>query len=446
VNFRDFVNESWKTYRLSNSPKVLLYDFYLLSYISSLILDPGVRKDIGIAGVGYSGKFFGREGKDLNEDIQHAQRTLLPFLGTKLCQALFMAICAELRHVLDQNQKWSRFKHTKNKTFRNYIRNYTMMTNEELKSFHSTRNLEKPDIQAREKGYVTSFKAAKKAIKETGSSTIDFAFMAADAFRDLKWEVSYGGPNWGEIAEGYIQLRRALDNYNSKALSPSPSSTENLINAIDHAFDLEHNNGTVLNKVNYFKDAEGRYDWISQALDLKRDASMYEIAKRASSDMRKLGLEILKIAGMQAYQVQKEPIEQNKNNTGNEMSNYVSMQKEPIDYVSKKSDDFDAWMQVFSPKKDKPVTSKKQAKGYDPHYYFIGGLYMVQNEHRIVKIIKITKNGGFIYETLAAVKSLRREVGVKNYTDNEDFQRAVNFSFPPEDLKIYVKQLEEKEG
>jgi len=307
VNFKEFITESWKTYKVSNSPKVLLYDFYLLSYISSLILDPGTRKDVGLTGVGYSGKFFGREGKDLDEDIQYAQRQLLPFLGTKLSQALFIAICAELRHVEDRHQDWKEFKHVKNKTFRNYIRNYTLLNNRELQPFHSRRNLEQPELKANQKGYITSYKAAKKAIKETGGNTIDFALMAADAFRDLTWTQAYGGPKWAEISEGYVQLRRALDNYNPEAPSPTSASAENLIAAIDHAFDLEHNTGSVLNKVAYFgvkeEGASDNYRWIKNALDLKKDASMYEIAKRASSDMRKLGLEVLKVAGLQEKQM-----------------------------------------------------------------------------------------------------------------------------------------------
>lgn len=307
MNFKEFITESWKTYKVSNSPKVLLYDFYLLSYISSLILDPGTRKDVGLTGVGYSGKFFGREGKELYEDIQYAQRQLLPFLGTKLSQALFIAICAELRHVEDRQQEWKNFKHVKNKTFRNYIRNYTLMSNKELKPFHSRRNLREPELKTNQKGYITSYKAAKKAIKETGGNVIDFALMAADAFRDLTWTQAYGGPKWAEIAEGYVQLRRALDNYNPEAPSPSSASAENLIAAIDHAFDLEHNTGSVLNKVAYFsvkeEGASDNYRWIKNALDLKKDASMYEIAKRASSDMRKLGLEVLKVAGLQEKQM-----------------------------------------------------------------------------------------------------------------------------------------------
>ncbi len=309
MKLQDFLVESWKTYKVSSSPKVLLYDFYLLSYISSLILDPGTRKDVGLTGVGYSGKFFGREGKELDEDIQYAQKQLLPHLGTKLAQALFIAVCAELRHVQDKNQQWSEFKHTKNKTFKNYIRNYNLMADKELKAFHPTRNLERPELLTNEKGYTTSFKAAKKAIKDTGGNVIDFANMAADAFTDLKWNQAYGGKKWAEIAHGYVQLRRALDNYNPQAPSPSSVSAENLIAAIDHAFDLEHNTGTVLNKVVYFDvDGEG-YGWIKKALDLKRDANMYDIAKKASSDMRKLGHEVLKVAGMQDKQLKQVPAE-----------------------------------------------------------------------------------------------------------------------------------------
>lgn len=305
--FQDYLIESWKDYKVSKSPKVLLYDFYLLSYISSLILDPGTRKDVGLTGVGYSGKFFGREGQELDEDIQNAQRKLLPFLGNKLSQALFIAICAELRHVLDRNQKWSEFKHTKNKTFRNYIRILDFMNNKELKDFQSKRNIEKPELQVQSQGYATSYQAAKKAIKETGGNVIDFSRIAADAFKDLSWSTSYGGKKWAEIAKGYIDLRQALNNYNPEAPSPSSESAEKLIAAIDHAFDLEHNTGTVLNKVKYFDDKG--YDWIKTALDYKRDNNMYDIASKASSDMRKLGLEVLKVAGMQEKQLKKVPAE-----------------------------------------------------------------------------------------------------------------------------------------
>lgn len=306
MKFQDYLIESWKDYKISKSPKVLLYDFYLLSYISSLILDPGTRKDVGLTGVGYSGKFFGREGKELDLDIQNAQRKLLPFLGTKLSQALFIAIISELRHVLDRNQKWSEFKHTKNKTFRNYIRNLELMSNKELQDFHSNRNIEQPELAVESPSRKISFQAAKKAIKETGGNVIDFARMAADAFKDLNWSQAYGGPAWAAIAQGYVDLRQALDNYNPEAPSPSSESAEKLIAAIDHAFDLEHNTGTVLNKVKYFA-VDGDYSWIKQALDDKRDSDMYVIASKASSDMRKLGHEVLKVAGMQDRQLKQVP-------------------------------------------------------------------------------------------------------------------------------------------
>jgi len=279
----------------------------LLSYLSSLILDPGTRKEVGLTGVGYSGKFFGREGKELDEDIQNAQRKLLPFLGTKLSQALFIAIASELRHVLDRNQQWSKFKHTDNKTFKKYIRTLRLMSDNELKDFHPTRNLERPELEVDSKGRKVAYQAAKKAIKETGGNVIDFARMSADAFKDLNWSPAYGGKAWADIAQGYIDLRQALNNYNPEAPSPSSESAEKLIAAIDHAFDLEHNTGTVLNKVNYFD--VGGYNWIKKALDDKRDADMYSIASKASSDMRKLGHEVLKVAGIQDKQLKKVPAE-----------------------------------------------------------------------------------------------------------------------------------------
>ena len=303
--FQDYLIESWKDYKLSTSPKVLLYDFYVLGYISSIILDPGIRKNIGLTGVGYSGVYFGREGKELDEDIQNAQRKLLPFLGNKLSQALFIGICAEMGNVLAEDQKWSKFKYTENRTFKKFIKNLKLMNSRELKDFQSKRNIENPELETNESDYKIAYQAVKKAIIESKGNVVDFARMAAEAFRVLRWRPAYGGKNWGLIAEGYIKLRLALDNYKPETPSPYAKSAAILTACIDHAFSLQHNTGTVLNKVKYF-DVNG-YSWIKKALDDKKQANMYIIASKASSDMRKLGLEVFKVEGIQNQQLKKTP-------------------------------------------------------------------------------------------------------------------------------------------
>lgn len=93
---RNFIlNESWKTYTPSKNPKILLYDFYVLSYLSTLPLDSSQK--------GFSGTFVGRNASEVKLDIEHAQSVLLPLMVKQIKNALFLAICAETRHVFDRN-------------------------------------------------------------------------------------------------------------------------------------------------------------------------------------------------------------------------------------------------------------------------------------------------------------------------------------------------------
>jgi hypothetical protein len=269
------LNESWKTYTPSKNPKILLYDFYVLSYLSTLPLDPTQK--------GFSGSLIGRNPNEIKLDIEHAQSVLLPVLVKKLKNALFLGICAELRHIFDKPQNYSLFKD--NKLFKYYTRYYSSLTGNVPDEFKLNRDVKNPRVTAKEKAYLISYKAAMMAIKKAGSSTIAFAELARDLFKEMNWASSYGGNKWAEIADGYLLLAKAHTN-NEKQI------------AIDHAYDLQHNTGTALNKVKDFA-INTNFAWIQVALDHKRDAkSMYELLPECSSDMKKLALEAFKIANV----------------------------------------------------------------------------------------------------------------------------------------------------
>ncbi len=278
MNYRDFfLIESWKNYTVSTNPEILLYDFYVVSYLTTLPLGPAQK--------GFSGTLIGREANEIKLDIKNAEDKLLPVLRDKLSEALFIAICAEIRHLTDKNQNYKDYEN--NQLLKKYLRNYGMFRDDSIPDeFKPKRNVDRPQQEPSNTGYLLSFKAATKAIRDTGNTRVQFATLCAELFRNMKWPPMYGGKKWAEIAEAYVLLNK------------SPQTNAQLQVAIDHAYDLQHNTGTVLNKVKTYYN-KGDISWLKKALDFKANLkNVYSLLPKCSSDMRKLALEAFKTAGI----------------------------------------------------------------------------------------------------------------------------------------------------
>ena len=294
MNYRDFfLIESWKNYTVSTNPEILLYDFYVASYLTTLPLDPDQK--------GFSGTLMGRESNEIKLDIKNAEDKLLPALRDKLSEALFIAICAEVQHIADEDMKKNRenfFEHYKeyknNQLLKKYLRNYTLFMGDSLPDeFKPTRNVDEPQQEPKQFDYLQSFKSATKAIRDTGSSREQFVRLSAELFRKMRWKALYGGKKWAEIAEAYVLLNK------------SPQTNAQLQVAIDHAYDLQHNTGTVLNKVKTYYN-KNDINWLKKALDFKANLkNVYELLPKCSSDMRKLALEAFKTAGIKKNTLEK---------------------------------------------------------------------------------------------------------------------------------------------
>ena len=294
MNYRDFfLIESWKNYTVSTNPEILLYDFYVASYLTTLPLDPDQK--------GFSGTLMGRESNEIKLDIKNAEDKLLPALRDKLSEALFIAICAEVQHIADEDMTKNRenfFEHYKeyknNQLLKKYLRNYTLFMGDSLPDeFKPTRNVDEPQQEPKQFDYLQSFKSATKAIRDTGSSREQFVRLSAELFRKMRWKALYGGKKWAEIAEAYVLLNK------------SPQTNAQLQVAIDHAYDLQHNTGTVLNKVKTYYN-KNDINWLKKALDFKANLkNVYELLPKCSSDMRKLALEAFKTAGIKKNTLEK---------------------------------------------------------------------------------------------------------------------------------------------
>lgn len=291
-------DKKWKEYTIPKDKKLLLYDFYVLSYLSTLNL-----KNIDVSKSG--GSFVGRTSEELKRNILEVEKKLFPYLKKDLLNTVFFAICAEIRHIHDQledpRQEWDNLKD--NKIYTTYQQLYQNKHVDIASKFRKHYSDTIPNKHAYSKR-MANYYIVHELMKKLNLSEYDFVNFCKKMFLDLDWKVLYGGTSWANICDGWIDL------YNT-----SENDLNKLQIQIDHIYDLEHNSGTVFDKKrSYFKQSKQAtetgygwdttgdgYEWIKKALNLKRDAkSMYNLLPHCSSQMKKLALEAFKRAGVKS--------------------------------------------------------------------------------------------------------------------------------------------------
>lgn len=320
-------------YKVPSDKETLLYDFYMiynLSGISDSLTDKvGKMRRSGLDVPPGADKWSkGGDPDTTPEDkidytIKEVRSKILPKLKQDLLEAVFFSICAESRHIFDNNSPQRVLQVVEDKfgaegkdLVRRYSKYYFQQQNSHIAALSRPIN----DIPSRQvnkdkdqDAYVQSFKAATKA---TGSDIVDkfttneeqakfvkifqYLFFATDDesisnYRKNKsigksakpstqaaWSSMYGGLPWADIARGWLELLRA--------------NTENqMMVQIDHVYDLQHNTSTVFNKLNSYAKSGG-HGWVKNALDFKAHIKEpHELVKRVSPAMRKLSLMALKI-------------------------------------------------------------------------------------------------------------------------------------------------------
>lgn len=266
------VLEESVTYEVPNSPKALMADFYMLSYLDTINFAK-------LAQLGNADAV--RFDDDFKDDLEYAQSKLYPYLKKHMLEAVFFSMCAEIRHIFDGKMA----PHVMEKcgpiiqTFHKYYRHYT----QDLGS-KDPRMVDTAEYSQDQRGYRESFAAIKKVMQRKNMSGAQMVEFFEFAFREGNWSSSYGGEAWANIARGWLSLLNTKDNnYPVMAVN------------IDHVYDLQHNTGTVFNKLRKYYD--GGYEWIKNMLDFKANLkSIADLVPHCSSSMKKLAQPILKAA------------------------------------------------------------------------------------------------------------------------------------------------------
>lgn len=244
-NFIEMMTEelafsNWE-YNVPEDPEKILYDFYFLSLFVDKVNTGNEKLDFA---------------------LKIAVKKATDELKIHMLKALKWAISGELRHIFF-NSKYN--DDVENAKLKSETTNFFQVFEQFYKNYGYKKS--KKGVTARISGVIkkeppgermNAYKAISSAIKETGISNFDFGKAAEDAFKNIEWISGYGGSMWGQIANGYYKLLNA-------------KTTKEKVKWIDHAYDLQHNNSTVFEKVKrYYKDSDN-YNWIMNALDWKRD-------------------------------------------------------------------------------------------------------------------------------------------------------------------------------
>lgn len=236
-------------YKQPTDPEKILYDFYFFTVYADQI-----------------GKLNTRDSNfdfALEEGVKDATNAL----QKHMLKALKFSTASELRHLFDAisgrpenapiSQKSKRFV----LTFRKFLDgSYNHNKSNKYKQPKWTgKRMEGPLEGEQETERINAYKAINATLRKLKMSNSDYGIIAEDLFKNVDWDGGYGGKAWASIAEGYKWLEGA-------------KNLKEKIKFIDHAYDLQHNNDTVFQKLmSYYKEAGGEYRWIARALDWKRD-------------------------------------------------------------------------------------------------------------------------------------------------------------------------------
>ena len=174
-------------YKLPEDKKQRLFDFYMLSILPT------------------SGK-----NEQTEWIMDHVKNTLLPDLKQHLLKMVFFSISAEFRHIFDSSEYRSVYNNA-GKVVNTGQKKLPDNINRFLNSFLGKHNFNRenyttlgdkfdPDFKNSAGRFNASYMAVLETLENSNLSSRDFVRMAETVFSKIKWDSSYGGRLWANIA------------------------------------------------------------------------------------------------------------------------------------------------------------------------------------------------------------------------------------------------------
>lgn len=304
------------SYSVPNDKKQQLFDFYMLekllsrSGLLSRSIEKAHKAGISPTYVNSISDAGGNQDWSHEEKIDYALMNvagkLIPYLRDAILHAVYYSIASEMRHIssdafqgnvknINQDKDFNQYYNDtqKLKTIGNYKTSsrFPRVLNKANDKFYQpydhpdlhlpfstlNTNLSQRTFQIRDLAY--------KVSRKNFSNPLEFVKLAKKMFQYPEWSRQYGGKAWENICDGWLKLYKAVPNPKNKY--------QDTIMAIDHIYDLQHNTGTVFNKVPSY-DIEDK-DWLKDALNYKANASdPRQLYSQISPQFKKLAAVALK--------------------------------------------------------------------------------------------------------------------------------------------------------
>lgn len=228
-------------YRFTQNPLHRMYDFYFLSTFALNVDHRSKRQAL---------------------DMQMMAEEFIEDLTRHLTLGVKFSIAAELRHLHDGHTRNS--NHIRDLSSRDYdlFQVHQNICGTELQKDPYTRRIP-DDFEIQNIGVSifeqrqAAFNAALRMQHTMGLSELEFAKWSRHMYDYLTWGSSFGGAKWGQVAGGLVRILQA-ETLNQKII------------ACDHIYDLVHNGGPCLDKVQVYLDVSDGFDWLRRALEIKK--------------------------------------------------------------------------------------------------------------------------------------------------------------------------------
>ncbi len=288
LNFKQFINESFFSsfkYQFPSDKKQQMADFYALQMLLGRDSFDLKRQQL-VADKGVDSYQFGKprsmDDQPNKEDqvdyvLKEITNELLPQLKKEILEDVLFSIVTEARHAIDENQPivilnfvdeqlGPEYKRIIRRFFADYTNRKDRMN---LKNHFARRVKNDKEKIGGNENYVKAY----HSYLNSKSTPEQFVEICEKMFEGLKWQSSYGGEAWKNICEAWKNLNQA-------------KSIQSMFVQIDHIYDIQHNTGSVFNKLR---------DYASIGSELKdfqdKKANMnnpLEIYYEVSSSMRKI--------------------------------------------------------------------------------------------------------------------------------------------------------------
>lgn len=255
--------ESTYVYKIPKDRGDLLFDFYMLSHLKGLVSEKEGQVAQGVKTKGPTPDQVRLTEDDISI-IEHAYDTVLKHLRKHMLASVYYGIVREMRHLntteavghYDDSAEDEKEK-TDDEMIDKYGKDWKVISDMIFKVNKDATNYgqgQSSNIKEVISGPAQA-RAIIKQAKDYGIVPSEVVRMAYDLFKIHPWADEYGGDSWAEICEGWLLLNRA-------------KGDQQIAVAIDHLYDLQHNNGSILNKIREYGPT---HNWLLNALDFKRN-------------------------------------------------------------------------------------------------------------------------------------------------------------------------------